>query len=111
MRPNNNLNISAADASVNQTGVILPAAFVVALSAQVLVTGTSTGTVTIQVSNDETNPTHWTTIPTVGSVTTTGAGIFLIPKLDICYEWVRVSYTATNAASGTLTVNVHTYGF
>jgi hypothetical protein len=117
MLPNTTTNIKTADASVNQSGAVLLGYRVAALSAQAVVTGTSTGTLNIQVSNDiistggPPTPTNWSDIATVGTVSIAGAGIYLIPQIDICYNFIRASYTADNGEAGTINVNIQTYGF
>jgi hypothetical protein len=52
MNPNTNASLRAASAAINQNGTVLLAARVFACSAQAVVTGTSTGTLNIQASND-----------------------------------------------------------
>jgi|ERR1700679_258063 len=120
MNPNTNKNIISADASVNQNGMVLPAYRVSAVSAQAVVVGTSTGTLNIEASNDvrpvldsagRPAPVNWSNIPTVGTIAIAGAGVYLIPSFNICYNYVRASFVADNAASGTINVNVQTYGF
>jgi len=120
MKPNTNVNINAASAAVNQNGAVLPGQYVYSISAQAVVTGTSTGTLNIQASNDSgvvndssgnPNPTNWSNIATVGTVSISGAGVYLIPKFDVCYRWIRAQFVAGNAASGTISVNIQTIGF
>jgi hypothetical protein len=119
MRPNNQANMSALDASVNQSGLTIPADQVVAISAQAVVTGLSTGTLNIQMSNDpdsacttdstgKLQPTNWSNIATVGTVTLSGAGVFNIPKFDVCAKWLRGSYVKNNGSAGTVTVQIQT---
>lgn len=121
MRPNTVATIVALSAAVDQAGSAIPADFVVAVSAQAVVTGTSTGNLNIQVSNDigpPVNattglpvPTNWSTVATIGTIAIAGAGVYLIPKFDTSYKWIRASFVHTNAASGTISVNLHTFGF
>ena len=62
----------------------------------------------LQASNDEQPdlrnagwvPTNWSDI-SGATVAISGAGAFLIPKTDLCYQWVRVVYT--NSGTGTQT--------
>ncbi len=80
-------------------------------SAQITVTGGGAGTLQMQASNDDkpgtelhnTNwqPTNWSNI-SGAAVTVTGNGSFLIPKTDLCYQYVRLSYT--NTGTGTTSV-------
>lgn len=112
MRPNTSANIASASAAVDQAGIIIPADFVYKVSAQAVVTGTSTGTLNIQASNDlAVIPTIWSNIATVGTVAIAGAGTYLIPQFDVSYRFLRASFVHTNAAAGTINVNIHTTGF
>lgn len=74
-------------------------------SAQITATGSGAGTLIIQASNDEptnsTAPVNWSAIPSA-TITVTGAGAYLIPKIELCYQWVRLVYT--NTGSGTISV-------
>lgn len=80
--------------------------------------GTITGTLKVQVCND--NPTltgapiNWVDLPSA-TVTITGAGVFLIPASTIdvtSYQYVRVVYTKTTSAAGAaITVNVKSIGY
>ena len=83
-----------------------------------------TGSVTVQVSNDlpsgaqeypaRTAPASWVDV-SGASATLAGAGgvyDFLIPKMDVSYQWMRLAFTATNAsATGTLTAKVASKGW
>lgn len=120
MRPNTVNTIPAISAAVDQAGPAIPADFLFSLSAQAVVTGTSTGNLNIQASNDFSAlldaspspvPTNWSTIATIGTVAIAGTGVYLIPKFDVCYKWIRASFTHTNGAAGTISVNLHTFGF
>lgn len=119
MRQNNSVNINAASAAANANGSVIDANQVFALSAQAVVTGTSTGTLNIQASNDiapavDSNgnpaPTNWSNIATVGTVSISGAGVYLIPKFDVCYRWIRAQFVAGNNAAGTISVNINKLG-
>jgi hypothetical protein len=55
-------------------------------------------------------PVNWSNIATDGTVAIAGAGIYLIPKFEVCYNYIRCQFVADNAASGTINVNVQTYG-
>lgn len=120
MRPNLNTNINAGDASTDITGQTIDVAFAFYVSAQAKVTGTSTGTFKLQFSNDPVTglsrdsagnliPVNWSDIPSA-TVSVAGAGLYVIPKTDICYRWIRSFFTHSNAAAGTLTANVNTIG-
>jgi hypothetical protein len=108
--------LNAADASVDQTGAWIQAENLFAASAQAVITGTSTGTLKFQFSNDITNqqtppadPTNASDI-TGATVAVAGAGVVAIPKFDLCYNWIRLVYVKTNGAAGTITATVKTLG-
>lgn len=120
MRSNSGVNIIAADASKDGTGIVIDASNVQYLSALCVSTGSSTGTVNIQASNDIApavdasglpNPSHWVNIATVGTVTITAASTTLIPVFQVGYKWIRSSYVHNNGSAGTITVTLNTQGF
>jgi hypothetical protein len=102
-----NDNIITVQAAATVTSPIIPAVQLFSCSVQIAATGAAGGTLVLQASNDESTslidfpPTNWSAIPSA-SVTVTGAGAFLIPKTDLCYQFVRVVYT--NSGSGTISV-------
>jgi hypothetical protein len=111
--------IQAKDASVNQTSAVpMDISSVVAASAQVVMTGTAAGTVKIQVSNDAPNSTEVSGVPNVtnwsdvsgASVNVSGAGTYLIPVINISYQYMQIVYTK-GSGTGTITVNVKTIGY
>jgi hypothetical protein len=106
-------SLNAADASMNQSGSAIDATLMVYASAQAIISGTAAGTLKLQGSNDApagpqylttSAPIHWSDL---ASVSISGAGVYLIPKTDICYEWVRVIYVSASG-TGTITANVKT---
>lgn len=116
MRPTNTTNMAGLNASTDQTGSVINSAQTIAVSVQALVTGTSTGTLNLQVSNDLApavdsygvpTPIHWTSI---ANVSISGAGVYLIPFTNCCYNYIRTQFTHSNGASGTITVNVNETG-
>jgi len=107
MRPNTKQILSAVDASEDQESEVIPAAYVVQASVQIAKTGTATGDVNLMVSNDEKDPTNWSEVATVALA---DAGVYLIPKTDLCYKWLKVQFVADNEEDGTLTVNLNTIG-
>jgi hypothetical protein len=81
-------------------------------SAQIISTGAGAGTLKFQASNDVPNGTNsvvtnWSDIPSA-TVSVSGAGAFLIPKIELSYEWIRLVYT--NTGTGTISVNVKVLG-
>jgi len=112
MRPNTSTNISASNAATTNGSVIL-IQNVFAVSAQAINTGTPTGSVKLQASNDPVKglatdsngnlvPVNWTDIANT-STSISAAGSVLIPKVDVCYQWLRAVYidTATNSSEVT----------
>ncbi len=77
-------------------------------SVQMVVTGSSPiGTMQFEISNDVVTqgsaatpvPTNWT--PIGSAVALSATGTFVIPKTDLCYQYIRVDFTKT---SGTISV-------
>lgn len=119
MRPSKSVNIATVSAAADATGTVIDTSSVFAVSAQAVVTGTSTGTLNFRASNDiapsvDSNgnplPTNWSNVLTIGTIAIAGAGTYLIPKFDVCYGWMQCQFIHTNAAAGTITVNVKTLG-
>lgn len=116
MRPVLTKIIDRVSAAVDASAY-LPSQSLFQISLQAVVTGTSTGTLKLQYSNDIVNPTepsgttptNWTDI-SGASVAVAGAGVVGIPKTDLCYEFVKVVFTHTSGEAGTLTVNVKAFG-
>jgi hypothetical protein len=78
-----------------------------AISGQIESTlSTASGTFVLQASDDDINPTNWTDITT--PTTVSGVGTFLIPKTDLCYQWVQFAYT--NTGTGGLNVVLKALG-
>lgn len=105
-----------ADASADANGIAIQARNLLYISAQAVVTGTSTGTLKFQFSNDivdptlvTTPPTNWSDVPSA-TVAIAGAGVYVIPKTDLCYEYIRVVFVHTNAAAGTISCNTKVIG-
>jgi hypothetical protein len=101
-----NDNIIPLQAAATVTTAAIPSLNLFYCSAQISGAGGAGGTLIIQASNDETQglntvPTNWSNIPSA-TVTVTGNGSFLIPKTDLCYQWVRLVYT--NTGTGTISV-------
>src|ERR1051326_4982637 len=71
------------------------------------------GTLKVQVSNDHWGagnlpepftPTHWNDL-SGASVTVAAGATSLIPRFDVCYQWIRLVWTSTGGA-GTMTATV-----
>lgn len=113
MRPSTVLAIENEDASDNNIeSDPIKTEFVVMASLQAVSTGTSTGTVKIQVSNDPITavPTNWTDL-SGATVNVTAASKVIIPKYDSCYNWTKIVYTKNNGDTGTLSVNFKSIGY
>lgn len=101
-----NDNIVKTQAAGTVTTAAIPALNLFYGSAQIATTGSGSGTLKFQASNDDftgspTAPTNWSDIPSA-SIVVTGAGAFLIPKIEFCYQWVRLVYT--NTGTGTISI-------
>ena len=105
--------INGANAASSTQSNAIDASQLLQASAQVVCSSTATGTVKFQASNDYGNsvsytvPTNWSDIPTM-SVTLAGGTVYLIPKFDICYKWIRVAYIG--GGTGTVTVSIKVHG-
>ncbi len=82
------------------------------VSVQIVATGAAVGTLQLQASNDDSEaanfvPTNWANVPSA-SVAVSGAGVYLIPNTEVCYQWLRVTYT--NTGSGTISVTMKALG-
>lgn len=91
------------------------------VSVQAVSTGTPTVVIKIQASNDpiigcplDANgapvPQNWTDI-SGATVSIGAAGSFLIPKLDICYQWIRVVMTSGSADTGQTVADLKALGY
>ena len=101
-----NDNIIPVQAAVTITTAAIPALNLFYMSAQIAATGSAAGTLKFQASNDvpvaaNAVPTNWSDIPSA-TVSVSGSGAYLIPKTDVCYEWVRLVYA--NSGAGTISV-------
>jgi hypothetical protein len=118
MRQSCKKNIDAADASADAAGTVVDARQLFAASLVAVSTGTSTGTLVIQASNDINPPlssggvpvpVNWVNI-TSQTVSITAACTVMLPKLDLCYSYIRCYFTKNNAAAGTITVYLNLQG-
>lgn len=121
MRLLNQVLINAGDASGNLTSPAGLLAHVFGFSIQVTITGTATGTLTLEGSSDPVpdanfpgtpvwTPTHWTLIAD-SSEPVTGAGSVMYDfNQTPGFNWVRVVYTSASG-TGTMTIRLNTKGF
>jgi hypothetical protein len=104
MRPNAVSNLSSVNLATTN-GNTIPVAFVSFVSAQAVSTGTPTGNVKLQVSNDLASslsvdaygqpiPVNWTDVPN-SSTSISSSGSVLIPCTQICNQWLRSVFTDT----------------
>lgn len=102
-----NINIIPVQAAGTVTTPAISALNLFCCSIQIAATGAgAAGTLQLQASNDDPKasnavPTNWSNI-SGAAVTVSGAGAMLIPKTDLCYQWVRLVYT--NTGTGTISV-------
>lgn len=111
MRPTNDTilaTVSASGTTVYTSATPQDTAQILAGSVQVVSTG-AVGTAKLQASNDKKNPTNWTDI-SGATVSVTGAGTFLIPKMDLCYRFIQLVYT-NSSGTGSVTANFQGIGF
>jgi hypothetical protein len=112
MRQLNEIAVSSSDLS-SANGSAIVSGYLLQLSAQAVVTGSSpVGTLKVQCSNDSPGivggPVNWSDI-SGATVSVTGTGSFLIPKIDICYQWIRLVWTKTSG-TGAVTVRLQAIG-
>lgn len=112
MRQLNEIALSSADLS-SANGAAIGSANLFSLSVQVIASGTApVGALKVQISNDAPNtvggPTNWTDI-SGATVSVTGVGSFLIPKTEICYQWIRLVWTKTSG-TGVVTAKLQALG-
>lgn len=86
----------------------MPAQNMFAATAQIVATGSAAGTLILQASNDNldgsgqtTQPTNWAAIPSA-TVSVSGAGVYLVPYTQTCYQYIRAVYT--NTGTGTIAI-------
>lgn len=103
--------ISSAVASATSTSAAIDMSQIIKMSAQVVVgSGTATGSMQLQVSNDHTTGanlfmnqvfTNWSNLGSPVAITTSGAT--LVAQQDMCYKALRAVYTDTFANISTIT--------
>lgn len=99
-----NDHIIPVQAAATVTTAAITALNLVEASAQITATGAASGTLKMQASNDDIPngpPVNWSDIPNA-TIAVSASGSFLIPKTDLCYQYVRLVYT--NAGTGTISV-------
>jgi hypothetical protein len=111
MTPLNDLVIAAAANTGTVTSAPIPAKFLLAATAQAVFTdGAAAGTLKLEASNDDKNPTHWNDIPDASESVSAGATTMTpILATYLCYQWIRVNFESSGG-SGTLSVRLHGWG-
>lgn len=111
-----NVNVSISNVAISSKLVLagvegdpISADQMIAASLQMVITGTAqsapAGNLLIQVSNDPplaAVPTHWSTGATLA---VSGAGTYLVPKIDISYQFIRALYDNTVSIAAAVLVN------
>lgn len=106
------INLQTANATITSSAIDMSQIF--KMSAQVIIgTGTATGSLQLQVSNDHSTGaqqfgnqtfTHWSNLGS--AVAISGAGSTLIAQQDMCYKALRAVYTDSSSGLGTALVTV-----
>jgi hypothetical protein len=85
--------------TANGNSAVIDLRLVFAISMMTASGAGTTGTVKIQVSNDETNPSNWVDLPS-GSITVTAATVQLMSRTEVCYKWARVNLSSLAGSAG-----------
>lgn len=101
-----NINVIPPQTAATITSTPIPALNLFSCSVMGVATGSAAGTIVLQASNDDfvsgaETPINFAAI-TGATVSVSGAGTVIIPKLDVCYQWLRIVYT--NTGTGTISV-------
>lgn len=97
--------INAGDMSGNITSPSQQVTFMINACVQAVYAGSPTGTLKLQISNDNVNWTDYSG----SSQAISAAGSFAYLLADIGYPWLRVVYTFTSG-TGTLNVTINAKG-
>lgn len=111
MRVSQQQLFSAVNAGINETSGPCDVSQLSSFSLQSISTGTATGTIQVQVSNDPPangdpgiTPSNWTNLAGA-TIAVTAASTLLLPRTASCYNWLRLTFT-TSAGAGFLTANL-----
>jgi len=107
-----NFNVIPLQAGTTTNSVAVNSVNLFQISAQIAATAGAAGTLKLQASNDDSEaanfvPVNWSDIPGA-TIAVAGAGAYLIPNQEICYEYIRAVYTSTGA--GTISVVLKALG-
>lgn len=104
MKPSVFASIPNQNSGSSENGLQTDATQLFAASAQAVISGNASGSIKLQASNDippgginniDFVATNWVTIGS--SVSTPSEGSYLIPKIDVCYRWLRSVWTSTSS--------------
>lgn len=100
----------SADATASTNSAPIDANQLLALSVQVIqgLAGNATGSVKVQISNDDADdgvPTNWTDVSGATVNLAGAAGSVLIPKMELSYRWIRIVYTRSGGG-GILSIKI-----
>ena len=75
--------------------------------------GTAAGTLKFQASDDKAaseggTPSTW--VDLTGSASVSSGATTALPKIDVCYNWLRVTFVSSGGA-GTIAINTKANGF
>jgi hypothetical protein len=115
MRPNNCIIMNNLSAASNQTSTVQWTDTIVRVSFQVVNSGTSTGTLQLQASDDQAiglpanqfTPTNWFNVG--GTVSVTGAGVFVVTQQEVAYEYLKLVFTSSVPGTGTLLARMKSF--
>lgn len=111
MRPNNPIFFQGVDASVTtQTSKPVPSTYLYTGSIQAVFSGTPSGALQIQVSNDSganlvnSAPVNWSNLGSPVTVTSGALTLIILPNPPFCFAWMQVVWTHSGG-SGTMIVS------
>ncbi len=118
MKPVNAVILSGSDAASINGSAILADQLISASFQAIFADTDAAGTIQIQASNDippagtlpaNFSPSHWSNIPSATTTVTAGvADVTILPQ--ICYKWLRCTYTSTTPGTSTMTVTLFAFG-
>lgn len=117
MRPVNAVVLSGPDTATILGDHVSSDQLVSASFLPVFADTTAAGTLQVQASNDlppagnlaPFTPTNWSNITDATSAVTAGVGpLIFLPQ--ICYRWIRITYTSTTPGTSTFKVNMFAFG-
>ncbi len=107
MRFNNADIVINADATAPVVSKILDTSQMYKISVQMIFSAANDGSVIVEASNEQVMPSNFSVISTTAI---SAATLVLVPQFDICYRWLRITYTPSSGA-GTVSINCELIGF